>query len=323
MRRVIGLTMAGLGAFLIAAALLVRTYVGGQLIKFPLNEYVKTTLYAHNVSYFSPALVRSVRGATIRITDTIKGDQKAGTSSVAVWDEFTYLYDVTNHKEYAVSTRRAAFDRRTAQLVDCCGDSVNGNSTIRQTGVSGYVYPLGTQKKTYQVYDTSLDRPMPTRYEGTTTIDGISVYRFVEHVAPTQAGSEKLPGSLVGSSQKLVTLPEFYTATNTSWVDPETGGVVYTTKDQKLTLQDSTGQQRLLLLDANIIMSPASEAQAVHLDSSGRNELHWFRDLIPMLAGVIGLVALVAGILLAWLKRRGQPDKASAEEPEPVLDPAL
>jgi hypothetical protein len=324
MRRVIGLTLAGLGAFLVAAALLVRTYVGGQLIKFPLNEYVKTILYAHNVSYFSPALVRNVRGATIRVTDTVKGDAKAGTSSVAVWNEFTYLYDVTNHKEYAVSTRRAAFDRRTAQLVDCCGDSVNGNSTIRQTGVSGYVFPMGTQKKTYQVYDTNLDRPMPTSYAGTTTLEGLTVYRFVEHVAPTQAGSQKVPGSLVGSSQSTVTLPEIYTATNTYWVDPQTGGVVFTTQNQKLTLADSsTGPQRLLLFQGDIVMSPASEAQAVHLDSTGRMELRWFRDLIPLLAGLIGLVALVTGILLAWFKRRGQLDQAGTKEPEPVLDPAL
>ena len=59
MRRVIGITLAGLGAFLLVAALLLRFYVGGQLIKFPLNEYVKTTLLAKNVSYFSPALVRT------------------------------------------------------------------------------------------------------------------------------------------------------------------------------------------------------------------------------------------------------------------------
>ena len=323
MRRSIGLTLVGLGAFLIAAALLVRTYVGGQLIKFPLNEYVKTTLYAHNVSYFSPALVRNVRGATIRVTDTIKGDESAGSSSTTVWNEFTYLYDVTNHKEYAVATRRAAFDRRTAQLVDCCGDSVNGNSTVRQTGVSGYVFPFGTEKKTYQVYDTNLNRPMPTRYAGTATLRGLTVYRFVEQVAPTQAGSQKIPGSLVGIHQSLVTLPEFYAATNTYWVDPETGGVVYTTQDQKLTLQDSTGQQRLLLFDGNIIMSPASEAQAIHLDSTGRTELHWFRNLIPLLGAVTGLVLLVAGILLAWLRRRDQPDQASVKEPEPALDPAL
>src|SRR5215469_1499896 len=142
MRRVIGITLAGLGAFLLVAALLLRFYVGGQLIKFPLNEYVKTTLLAKNVSYFSPALVRSVTGATIQVTDTVKGDARAGNSSTAVWNEFTWLYDLTNHKEFALSTRRAAFNRRTGQLVDCCGASVNGDSTIRQTGLSGYVFPF-------------------------------------------------------------------------------------------------------------------------------------------------------------------------------------
>jgi hypothetical protein len=323
MRRIVGITLAGLGAFFIVAAVLVRTYLGGQLIKFPLSEYVKTTLYAHNASYFSPALVRNVRGATIEVTDTVQGVPKAGNSSVAVWKEFTYLYDLTNHKEYALSTRRAAFDRRTAQLVDCCGEYVNGNVTIRQTGVSGYVFPFNTQKQTYQVFDSNLNRPMPTRYAGTTTLDGLTVYRFVEHVAPTQAGFQKIPGSLVGIHQPMVTLPEIYAATNTYWVDPETGGVLDTNQNQKLTLQDSTGQQRLLLFDADIIMSPPSVHQAIGLDTTGRNELRWFKDLIPLITGLVGLVFLITGILLAWLKWPGKREKASTEEPEPVLDPAL
>jgi Porin PorA len=169
MRRVIGLTLAGLGAFLFAAALLLRGYVAGQLVKFPINEYVKTTLLARDVSYFSPSLVREVTGATIRVTDTIKGDGSAGTPSTAVWNEFTYLYDTTNHATYAYSTRRAAFDRRTSQLVDCCGANIGGNSAIRQTGLSGYVWPIGSQKKTYMVFDSTLNRPMPYRYAGTGT----------------------------------------------------------------------------------------------------------------------------------------------------------
>ena len=323
MRRVIGLTLAGLGAFLIVAALLLRTFVIGQLLKFPLNEYVITTLLAKNVSYFSPALVKNVTGATIRITDTVKGDAKLGTSSTAVWNEFTYLYDITNHKVYAYSTRRAAFDRRTGQLVDCCGDSVNGNSTIRQTGLSGYVFPFGTQKRTYGVFDTNLNRPMPFRYEGTTTLDGITVYRFVEHVPPTQSGSQKVPGSLVGSKHTLVTLPQYYTATNTYWVDPQTGGVLDTNQNQKITLQDATGRQRLLLFDGDIVMTPPSVRQAVNLDASGRNELRWFQSIIPLIAGLAGIAVLIAGIVLLWLGRRGQPETAGNDEPEPALDPAL
>jgi hypothetical protein len=314
MRRVIGLTLAGLGAFLLVAALMMRTYVGGQLIKFPINEYVKTTLLAKNASYFSPALVRPVTGATIQVTDTVKGDAKASSSSTAVWNEFTYLYDLTNHQQYAVSTRRAAFNRRTAQLVDCCGASVNGNSTIRQTGVSGYVFPLGVQKRTYDVFDTNVNRPMPFHYEGTGMIDGIGVYRFVEHVTSVRAGSEKVPGSLVGLKQSLVTLPEYYTATNTYWIDPHTGAPVDTTQNQTLVLQDATGQHRLLLLDADLIMTPQSERTAVNLDSTGRNELHWFQDYIPLIAALVGLVLLVGGIVLALMRRHEEVDE-SAHEP--------
>jgi hypothetical protein len=320
MRRVIGITLAGLGAFLLVAALLLRFYVGGQLIKFPLNEYDVTTLVAKNASYFSPALVRSVTGATIQDTSTIKGDAKAGNSSTAVWNEFDYLYDLTNHKEYAVSTRRAAFNRRTGQLVDCCGASINGHSTIRQTGLSGYVFPFGTQKQTYYVFDTDVNRPMPFHYAGTGTIHGIPVYRFVEHVTSVKAGYERIPGSLVGFKQQLVTLPEYYTATNTYWIDPETGAPLYTTQNQKLVLQDSTGKQRLLLLNADLIMTQPSVRTTVHLDSTGRTELRWFQDYIPLIAAVLGVVLLIAGIVLAFVRR--EKDEADESAPEPVLGTA-
>jgi hypothetical protein len=173
------------------------------------------------------------------------------------------------------------------------------------------------------VFDTSLNRPMPFRYEGTGTIDGIAVYRFVEHVAPTQSGSQKIPGSLVGFKQSLVTLPIYYAATNTYWVDPETGGVLDTTQSQKQDLQTSTGQQRLLLFQGDIIMTAPSVRTAVGLDSTGRTELAWFQDFGPLIAALLGIAMLVAGILMIWLKRRGQPDKTDAEKPEPALDPAV
>jgi len=319
MRRVIGLTLAGLGAFLIVAAVLVRTYVGGQLIKFPLNEYVKTTLLAKNVSYFSPALVKPVTGATIRVTDTVKGDAKAGTSSTAVWNEFTYLYDVTNAKVFQYSSRRAAFDRRTSQLVDCCGAHVGGNTSIHQTGLSGYVWPIGTKPQAYDVFDTTLNRPMPYAYAGMSAIQGITVYRFVERVSHSRAGSQTLPGSLVGSpGQASVTLPEYYTATNTDYVDPQTGAILDVTETQKLTLEDATGVQRLLLFNGTVAMTPQSVQAAVNLDQSGRNKLIAFKVVLPIVAGVVGLVALVGGILLAR-RPAGQHRRDEAAEPVPAV----
>ena len=54
MRRVAGLVMSALGTFLVVLALLLRFYVAGQAIKFPLNENSISTLTANNASYFSP-----------------------------------------------------------------------------------------------------------------------------------------------------------------------------------------------------------------------------------------------------------------------------
>ena len=323
MRRIAGLALVGLGAFLLVAALLTRTYVAGQLVKFPLNTYVKTTLIARDVSYFSPKLVRPVSGATMQVTDTVKGDGAAGSSATAVWDEFTYLYDRTNHAEFSYTTRRAAFDRRTGVLVDCCGANIGGNATIRQTGLSGYVWPFGTQPRTYDVFDTTLLRPMPFRYAGTGTIHGIPVYRFVERVLPTQSGTQQVPGSLVGSSQNLVALPEYYTAVNTYWVDPRTGGVLDSNSNSKQYLRNTVNGQNLLLFGGDLVMTPASVSTAVGLDATGRTELNWF--VVLGAAGGVqpGLGALVTGIVLVRLRPGDQPQEARAEEPEPALGPAL
>ena len=85
-----------------------------------------------------------------------------------MWNEYSYVYDLTNHQPVQQMTRTFAFDRRTGQLVDCCGASVNGDKSVRQTGLVGYVFPMGTQKQTYQVFDTTLKKTMPFVYSGTT-----------------------------------------------------------------------------------------------------------------------------------------------------------
>jgi len=44
MRRVAGFTLPWLGVVLIAAAVLLPTYVSGQIVKFPLDEHTTATM---------------------------------------------------------------------------------------------------------------------------------------------------------------------------------------------------------------------------------------------------------------------------------------
>ena len=295
------------------------------MIRYPLKESSTFTLQGTGVSYFSPTLVTEVTGATVRTTSKVTGDPGSGSSSRAVWDEFTAVDDVTRGTAFNYNARRFAFDRRTAELIDCYAASIDGKTGIRQSGLVGFLWPLGTQKKTYQVFDPTLNAPRPARYAGTSVIDGISVYRFVESVPPTRNGSQSLPASLVGMpGTSMVTLPEYYTATNTFWVDPLTGAQLNTTQDQKVTLQDATGAQRLVLLDGTLNFTPQSVRMVVNLDNSGHSEYTALMTIIPLSAGLAGLAGIVAGILLARPRRRDErSDSADATVPAPALDPVV
>jgi hypothetical protein len=294
MRGVIGLVLAGLGAFLILVAILLPTWLSGQVVKFPLNEYETATLAASNASYFSAASLSEKTGVSMEATYTIKGDASKGSSSTAVWNEYSYVYDLTNHQPVQEMTRTFAFDRRTGQLVDCCGASVNGDTSVRQTGLVGYVFPIGTQKQTYQVFDTTLKKTMPFVYSGTTTVRGIQAYEFVENVTPVQVASLTVPGSFVGTTAASVTLPEFDQEHLIYYVDPETGALIDVNEQQSTTLRTSA----VVLFDADLIATPASVTEIVGLDSSGRSELTLLETTLPLVFGIVGGVALIAGIFL-------------------------
>ena len=166
MRRRVGLVLAGLGTCLIVFAVLMPTWVSSKVLKFPLNEYATATLTASNVSYFSPTKLTELTGVNMEATYTIKGNAAAGSSSTAVWNQFIYVYDQTNKLPFQTMTRTMAFDRRTAQLINCCGANVNGDSSVEQSGIVGYVFPIGTQQQTYDVFDTNLNKPMPFDLRG-------------------------------------------------------------------------------------------------------------------------------------------------------------
>ncbi len=319
MRRDVGAVLAGLGTLLIVMAVVLPTYIVGQVVKFPLSEYETATLTGTGMSYFSATKVATVTGVDVRATYTIKGDPAAGSSSTAVWNEFSYVYDTTNKQPVQMMTRRFAFDRKSAELVNCCGANVNGNSHIRQSGVVGYVFPMNTQPKTYQVFDTTLNKPVPFTYAGTATVGGIKTYKFVENVPPTKIGFSPLSS----------TQPEYYQIRLTYWVDPDTGALLNVNEDQKVFLRDpATGAQTTVLFGGDLQATPASVAQIVKLDSDGRNKLSLLSTILPIVIGIIGAAALIAGILLARKTREEiavgntTPESAADAAGTPAAPPA-
>ena len=315
MRRV-GLVLVGLGACLIVFALLIPTWVSGQVVKFPLNEYASVNLTDSNASYFSPAKLAEQTGVSVEATYTIKGNAAAGSSSTAVWNQFVYVYDQTNKLPIQQTSRTFAFDRRTALLVNCCGANVNGDSSVKQSGYVGIVMPIGTEKKTYPVFVTDVKKPVPFNYAGIDAVGGTEAYRFVGNIPPTQNGTQTLPGSLVGQSAASVTLPQFFEAQITYWIDPVTGALLNVTEKEKLTLRDSTGAQALLLFNANLVATTASVDRLLAIDNDQVTRASFVNTLLPLVAGMLGVILLVVGILLARRPREDVTAGPSARSPE-------
>jgi hypothetical protein len=317
MRRVVGLTLTGLGAFLVGLALLMRFYLPGQVIKAPLNEYLVRTLTGANMTYFSPKNLTDLGGVSMQATSTIKGDVAAGTSSTAVWEEFTVLQDVSNNLPVQYPSRRSAFDRRTGVLVNCCGARIGSNTKVQQSG-QGYLWPLGTQQRTYQVFDVTTLRPEPFTYAGTTSVDGMTAYKFVEHISNQQSGTQTLPGSLVGlPNQASVTLPQYVTATNTALVDPVTGTPLSVTENQTVSLKDSSGVTRLVLLQGRLTSTPQSAQSMVNTANSAHLKIALLQDVGPVAGLIIGIVLLAFGIALLSNEPDYEEPSYQEEEPEP------
>jgi hypothetical protein len=308
MRRVLGVVLTGLGAFFLVVALLFRFYMPGQVIKFPLNEYSISSLSGTNTSYFSPKTGAEVSGATVRAVSTVQGDVRAGSSSTAVWNDIVGVFDITHSSSpgspISYSTERLAFDRRTGLLVNCCGAAI-GTKREKMSG-QGFVWPIGTEQKTYQIFDTTLMKPEPVTFTGTSTVDGMNVDIFAEYVNNQKLGTVSLPGSLVGINQPTVALPEYLSAVNTYYVDPGTGSPVKVVESENESLANpSTGGTALTLLRGTLTTTPQSIAAAVNTARSSDTEISWVQNIGPVIGILLGLVLLVLGIVLLITQDRG------------------
>jgi len=300
MRRLIGTVLTGLGMFLVVMALAMYFVVPGVAVKFPLNTYTVATLVGHDVSYFSSSKVTELSGVTMRITDTTQGDGSAGTTNIAVYNTFSNLYDETNKTTYEYTTSRLPFDRKTGELVNCCDAAVGGDTRVHLSGL-GVLFPLGTKQQNYQVFNTTLNKPVTARYAGQTTFEGLTAYKFVSQISPTRFGTEQVPGSLIGSSQPNVTLGEYFQGTTTWLVNPTTGVPLAVTQQQHVGLRDASGTERLVLLDGTMRTTPSTEASLVHTVKGDVNLINLATKILPLIALIVGLIALIVGIALATI----------------------
>ena len=338
MRRVAGAMLFGLGLLCVVAAAALAWLIVPALRKVPYDMVPpNVVLNAPGATFVSARLLPgntpsiAVEQGTLRNTTGVKPDYKAAadlSGSLAgktlIWNVYQRTDWVENNVPISLSESRIALDRVSGAAVAWKGQCYNDvkvdkqdTSTCDPGNISYtgqlYLFPFGTQKKTYQYFDGTLRRALPITYQGQEKVAGLQTYRFQQTV-PQQdipADQETLSGLLGFLAPKAKTGTMNYEASRTLWVEPMTGAIVaYTDREHRQLVP--AGGQPIDILNATFQYDKATGDTIVDQARTGRSELLIFGRYLPIGLLVAGLVAMVAGLMIT--RRAAVPARHAAPE---------
>lgn len=320
-RPMIGLALIGLGFFLVAAGLLARYYVFPHVAVLPLDRFEKTESRAEGATYVDRNTGREARDRTLIAVQTMRGDVKASTPDIAVWESLTWTRDAETGEAVNYYHTKVALERHTGTAVDCCGHHIEGERYIPRSGLA-YQWPFYAKKTSYPYFDEVLRKTYPMAYQRTDTLFGVDVYRFVQRIEPTRLGPQEVPGFMVGQpAAQTVAAERWYSVERTFWVEPRSGVVVKAGNHRVETLRVG-GEDKLTLFDANVVLTDSDVKRFVReaSDASGKIALLHTGAFWTGLLG--GALLVVLGAVLAVARR---PVRVLAPAPEraAVAEPAV
>jgi hypothetical protein len=324
MKKGLGIALIGLGAFLLVLGGLLRFYAVPQLAKAPLvpgantgdisttyNEGVATKLFDPGALATGGDPVRT--NVPLKATRTTRGDVLADQTTdakngdIAVYDSFQNVVD-DKGATIDAGTIRVAFNRVTSELTNCCGANVNG-ATVNMTGINPLKFPMFTEQKTYDYFDSTVNKAIPIDFSGTQTLDGVECYLFKQKIPATQFSEQEVPGSLVGSPDSSFKAPRMYENDRTLIVEPNTGSIIGGTEIQRQFLKGPSGNDALTLLAATITTTEQTKQDALNDAKDSLKLLNTLKTTLPLICLVLGLICLGVGF---WLVSRRDETTGSA-----------
>ncbi len=309
MRRVGGIVLAILGLVLVVAAPVLKWGLASTLVKVPLD--INRTTIAEADSQVLVLAAQRVQAVHVVATRTVTGDSKAGTANVAVYDEVLCLRASKGAGDNAAgcpvatdptfiqrTTDRIAFGRRSGLAVangSRFGANVNGDKSIVHEGL-GYTFPIATKKTTYPFFDTVLGKAYPMSYQDTEKLDGLTVYKFGQNVP---ASPIKIQGLIPGT----------YSNVRTVWVEPTTGVIVKGSEK----IEQKFAQGGTIAFSGTLVFNDATVKSQANYAKSQMDKINLVRWWIPLGLLVLGLLAIVGGLLLARGRRSDDGELADVD----------
>ncbi|RNL64926.1 DUF3068 domain-containing protein [Nocardioides marmoriginsengisoli] len=301
MRR-FSLVLIAVGAFLIVLAPMIRFYAYPRLAVAPANQRSVTTLVGPNATVFDIGTLKEI---TTDLTTKVNTSGDATTPDKCS-GAVTYVNTTSTTSSDGVmrsrDVERMTFNARTGEGVPNCGndyisDQEDVQTPVKHTGLPAK-FPFQTEKKTYQFWDSTLRKSAPIDYLGTAKVDGVDTYKFGQNIEPTAYTTMDVPLSVLGlAGDDTVTADRVYSNNRTLWVEPETGVILKRSEGVRETL-DYQGESRVTLTEVTTGYDDATVKKNADEYGSQASMLKTVRTLVPQAAFVLGLLALVGGIVL-------------------------
>lgn len=322
--RAIGLALVGLGAFLLTAALAVRLLLEPALVKLPLDQTAEPTAQGTGIEYFDLAEAKQLRGLEADVRQEVQGDpgSEAASDDVAVWN-FGSTVTATDGTLLNAGTYRVCLDRRTAEAVDCSVDNVDYDDDVSVEGLT-LTFPFGTEKKDYDVFNSTAQKAFPATFDGEEELEGLKVYRFQVSVPETVIRSTDVPAALVGADGTgTVKADVVYSNERTIWVEPTSGVIVTSEESPNTVLRGPDGDDAATILSGTFAADADTIAAGVKRAEDTRGQITMVKTVLPLVLLVLGLLVLILGALLIRRNRGGAHRSESFDDPTVIREPQV
>jgi hypothetical protein len=321
-RRTLGFALLGLGAFLLTMAVLARFYVYDQLAVAPADQDSTSQLFGADATVFDVGSMEEIT-TDLYTTAVTVGDVEAAEEAggdTLVWTIATSTEDA----EGVIRSRsidRVAFDARTGAAVNCCGEfysTVEGEEDPVEHKGQVFKFPFGTEKRTYDWWDSTLLETVPIEFEEVEEVEGVETYRFSHQIEPTATGTIELPAELLGQKgDEALTADRMYSNTRTLWVEPHTGVVIKREEEQNNTVRYDGVDQ----ITTTAVTTGFTEADVVaNAEEYGDlgNLLNLVKNVGPLVGLILGLAFVGTGLALLLTGRRRADVSGGEDDHRPV-----
>lgn len=336
-----------LGIFFVGIAALAKFYAYPAFAVAPADQVAHTVSTGPDATIFSVAKMDEVTGVELEARRTVRGDVVAAKKISEALDRKVVVFDTVvvtdDSKDYKLPDdksktaemplsfvqERVVLDAHTGESVrwkpddadaEYIATSLEKKSRLKADPKSeffkGHVglmlkFPFGTEKKTYQFWDSTTRKAFPIRFKEETELLGLKVYRFEQEV-PKQdiplATPLMVPGSLVGESgQDAVEVQRTYQNNRTLWIEPMTGAIIKGEEKQLASLSyngeaKKTATQVKIAYDDATVKKNVEGAKENGVEEGGYKakaaQLHLIGFWVPLLSLIIGLLLLALVVAL-------------------------